>query len=356
MQVTGRGRRETSGHARQCRGPTVAFHRSARVIGCPISYSRGMRCPRCGIEVSEHQKFCHECGTDLSTVIDADLDTATGRSHRTRGTPTHGRHRTRRPRHRTHRGHRTRGDRTHRGHRTRRGHRTHRGAGGITGRRVRPAGDRRDACGVRRERRPHRLPDTTRAVPAPHHLPPRHLRHRRDADDHRCRRHRPANHTTRAGDRHRSAVAGRARLQPRRRRLHRHGGDGARWAARLFRAPLGCRARRRRRPRPRRMGGPGDRPRRVADRHRRVDHPHLVGAVHAHGHPRPGMVVDPRCRCGGPHRVLRLTSFDRQRRSASAQPARRRDHRCRHGGAGLRPARAGRRGVRRQLPLGRPEP
>ena len=25
-----------------------------------------MRCPRCGIEVSEHQKFCHECGADLS--------------------------------------------------------------------------------------------------------------------------------------------------------------------------------------------------------------------------------------------------------------------------------------------------
>jgi hypothetical protein len=32
-----------------------------------ISYSRDMRCPLCATEVSEHQKFCHECGAVLST-------------------------------------------------------------------------------------------------------------------------------------------------------------------------------------------------------------------------------------------------------------------------------------------------
>ena len=33
-----------------------------------------MRCPRCGIEVSEQQKFCHDCGADLS--VDAPADRA----------------------------------------------------------------------------------------------------------------------------------------------------------------------------------------------------------------------------------------------------------------------------------------
>ena len=31
-----------------------------------ISYSRGMRCPRCATEVAEHQKFCHDCGAAIS--------------------------------------------------------------------------------------------------------------------------------------------------------------------------------------------------------------------------------------------------------------------------------------------------
>ena len=36
-----------------------------------------MQCPSCGVDASEHQKFCHECGEALHPVstIDADLDT-----------------------------------------------------------------------------------------------------------------------------------------------------------------------------------------------------------------------------------------------------------------------------------------
>lgn len=36
-----------------------------------------MQCPSCGVDASEHQKFCHECGVALHPVstIDADLDT-----------------------------------------------------------------------------------------------------------------------------------------------------------------------------------------------------------------------------------------------------------------------------------------
>ena len=67
VQVAGRGGSESTGHV-----DSVADRRGDRRT---IFYSRVMQCPRCGIEVSEHQKFCHECGTDLSTVITDDLDT-----------------------------------------------------------------------------------------------------------------------------------------------------------------------------------------------------------------------------------------------------------------------------------------
>ena len=63
VEVTGRGGSKSTGHA-----DSVADRRGD---GCTISYSHGMRCPRCGIEVSEHQKFCHECGADLSVEAPA---------------------------------------------------------------------------------------------------------------------------------------------------------------------------------------------------------------------------------------------------------------------------------------------
>ena len=36
-----------------------------------------MQCPSCGVDASEHQKFCHECGVALhpASTIDADLTT-----------------------------------------------------------------------------------------------------------------------------------------------------------------------------------------------------------------------------------------------------------------------------------------
>jgi hypothetical protein len=35
-----------------------------------ISYSRRMVCPRCGIDVSEQQKFCHDCGAQIALSAD----------------------------------------------------------------------------------------------------------------------------------------------------------------------------------------------------------------------------------------------------------------------------------------------
>jgi hypothetical protein len=75
VQVPGRRGREASGH-----GNSVADHRPMHTPIGPvpaecgdrcsrrrtISYSRDMRCPLCATEVSEHQKFCHECGVVLS--------------------------------------------------------------------------------------------------------------------------------------------------------------------------------------------------------------------------------------------------------------------------------------------------
>jgi hypothetical protein len=54
-------------------GPVRGRHARRRMI----SYSRGMRCPRCETEVADHQKFCHDCGAALSLPApDAPVATA----------------------------------------------------------------------------------------------------------------------------------------------------------------------------------------------------------------------------------------------------------------------------------------
>ena len=78
VQITRRRRREASGHA-----DSVAQHEpdatrpnddplcdpfgGRRHAGGNIFYSRAMVCAGCGIDVAEHQKFCHECGAALTT-------------------------------------------------------------------------------------------------------------------------------------------------------------------------------------------------------------------------------------------------------------------------------------------------
>jgi len=69
MQVTGRRRCESSGHTNSVAGirddsiHSTCGRRDAESARAP--YSRRMVCPRCGIEVSEHQKFCHDCGAPI---------------------------------------------------------------------------------------------------------------------------------------------------------------------------------------------------------------------------------------------------------------------------------------------------
>ena len=85
MQITGRRGCESSGHTTsvaRIRGDSIrstSDRRDSESARAP--YSRRMVCPRCGIEVSEHQKFCHGCGTPIeSRQADASTDPTTSAS------------------------------------------------------------------------------------------------------------------------------------------------------------------------------------------------------------------------------------------------------------------------------------